>query len=357
MNRKHLKFFADLLSMPTAPLHEHHVAAYIRDFAARRGLKVKEDRFGNLVIRYQHGKTSPVALTAHMDHPGFTVHGVNGKQLDAEWLGGHDPDHFPGGRVIVQTNDGPVTGRVSSTIGTDRHFEITTRRQIADIENAYGYWSLTPFEVKGDRIDTKAADNLAGCAAILGALDELVTHKANADLWAVFTRAEEIGLVGAAGLVEARTVPKRVPLIVLEASKALPGATIGDGPVIRVGDRLSIFDPAIEYALHDLAQQIASNDNHFAYQRQLMSGGVCEASIYVLEGYRVGALAFPLGHYHNQGKRWPAPEFISLSDARNMIRFCHEVAIHPPAGDTRDPMRKRWASRFATSRDRVLDTR
>ena len=57
MNRKHLKFFADLLSTPTAPLHEHHVAAYIRDFAARRGLKVKEDRFGNLVgVQRRHGE-------------------------------------------------------------------------------------------------------------------------------------------------------------------------------------------------------------------------------------------------------------------------------------------------------------
>ena len=357
MNRKHLKVFSDLLSMPTAPLHEHLVAVYIRAFAAKRGLAVKEDCFGNLVVRYQRGKTGPVALTAHMDHPGFTVHGITGKQLDAEWLGGHDPDHFPGSRVIVQTNDGPVQGRVSSTIGTDRHFEITTRRRIDDAVGAYGYWNLTPFSVDGDRITTKAADNLAGCAAILAALDNLVASKANADLWAVFTRAEEIGLVGAAGLVEAKTVPRRVPLIVLEASKALPGAVIGEGPVIRVGDRLSIFDPAIEYALHDLAQQIARKDKRFAYQRQLMSGGVCEASIYVLEGYHVGALAFPLGNYHNQSKRWPAPEFISLADARNMIRFCHEIAIHPPEGDTRDPMRKRWASRFATSRDRVLDTR
>ncbi len=357
MNRKHLKIFSDVLSLPTAPLHEHRVAAYVRDFARRLGLPIKEDRFGNLVIRYQRRKTSPVALTAHTDHPGFTVTGGDGRELEAEWLGGHDPDHFPGGRVIVQTNDGPVQGRASSPVGKDRGFEITARRKIADVEGAYGYWNLTPFEVDRDRITTKAADNLAGCAAILAAIDELVTEKAKADLWAVFTRAEEIGLVGAGGLVEARTLPKRVPLIVLEASRALPGAVIGSGPVIRVGDRLSVFDPTIEHSLHDLAQDISHRDRRFAYQRQLMSGGVCEASVYVLHGYRVGALAFPLGNYHNQGKRWPAPEYISRNDARNMIRFCHEIALHPPHGDAWDPMRKRWASRYAVFRDRLIATR
>lgn len=357
MNRKHLKIFSDLLSLPTAPLHEHRVVAYIRDFSEKRGLPVKEDRFGNLIVRYTRGKPSPVALTAHTDHPGFTVHDVHGRQLEAEWLGGHDRNHFPGSRVLIQTHDGPVTGRVSSTIGKTRRFEITARRRIQDIEGAYGYWNLPPFHLDGDRITTKAADNLVGCAAILAALDNLFTQKEKADLYAVFTRAEEVGLVGAAGLVEAKTLPKRIPIIVLETSKELPGALIGNGPVIRVGDYMSIFDPSIEYTLHDLAKGIASADRQFAFQRQLMSGGVCEASIYVLHGYQVGALAFPLGNYHNESKRWPAPEYISRTDARNMIRLCTEIALHPPEGDTRDPMRKYWASRYADFRQRVLDSR
>ena len=34
-------------------------------------------------------------------------------------------------------------------------------------------------------------------------------------------------------------------------------------------------------------------------QRQLMSGGVCEASAFALYGYRTTGIAFPLGNYHN----------------------------------------------------------
>ena len=37
----------------------------------------------------------------------------------------------------------------------------------------------------------------------------------------------------------------------------------------------------------------------FKSQRQLMSGGVCEASAFALYGYKTTGLAFPLGNYHN----------------------------------------------------------
>ena len=166
-----------------------------------------------------------------------------------------------------------------------------------------------------------------------------------------------MGLLGANGIIEAKSVPKHVPIIVLEASKALPGAEIGKGPVVRVGDQLSLFDPSVEYAIHEVARKLQKTDSTFTFQRQLMSGGTCEASVYVLNGYRVGALAYPLGNYHNQGKRRPAPEIISLSDAENMIRLCHEISIHPPADDTRGPLRDHFDGRYHPQRQRLLDTR
>ena len=143
-------------------------------------------------------------------------------------------------------------------------------------------------------------------------------------------------------------------MIVLETSKELPGATIGDGPVIRVGDRLSIFDPKVEYAVHALAQDLQSRDRTFQFQRQLMSGGTCEASVYVLHGFTVGALAFPLGNYHNQSKRWPAQEYISISDADGMIKLCTAIALNPPSGETRTSMAKRFVKGFQQKKKRLL---
>ena len=89
MNKQTQKLFTDLLSLPTAPYKEGAVSAFIQAFAKKRGLTLKADKYGNLVVRYTHGKDpKPVALTAHMDHPGFEVLEATGRDLKARWLGG-----------------------------------------------------------------------------------------------------------------------------------------------------------------------------------------------------------------------------------------------------------------------------
>ena len=354
MNQITLKLFSDLLSLPTAPYREDAVAAFIRAYAEKRNLPVKADKYGNLIVRYTHGtKPKPVALTAHMDHPGFEVLGAEGRDIRARWLGGCDPRHFPGGKVTVVSDGVWISGRAASPLSEDKQFAIRASKPLPDPEGAYGFWGLKPVQIDGDILRTKGADNLASCAAILAALNRLQKQRAEADLWGVFTRAEEVGLVGASGIVDARTVPKRVPLIVLETSKALPGAEIGKGPVIRVGDRLCIFDSRVEYAMHQIAQNLQQKNRAFRFQRQLMSGGTCEASVYVLHGFTVGALAFPLGNYHNQSKRWPAQEYISISDAEGMIDLCTAIALSPPSGETRTPMKRRFEESFKRQKERL----
>ena len=355
MNKQTQKLFTDLLALPTAPYKEDVVSAFIQAFAKKRGLTLKADKYGNLIVRYTHGKNpKPVALTAHMDHPGFEVLEANGRDLKARWLGGCDPNHFPGSRVTLVVGDDQLSGKVTSALDAGKVFEIRAQKALDCADGVYGYWGLKPVEVDGDLFRTKGADNLASCAAILAVLDKLQKEKAEADLWGVFTRAEEVGLVGAGGIVAAKTVPKKVPMIVLETSKELPGAMIGDGPVIRVGDRMSVFDPKVEYAVHTLAQELAEKNKGFKFQRQLMSGGVCEATVYVLHGFTVGALAFPLGNYHNQSKRWPAPEYISISDSDGMITLCHAIAKNPPVGETRTPMQRRFEEGFKSKEKRLL---
>ena len=355
MNKRLRKLFLDVLSLPTAPFHEDVVAAFIRNFARRRRIPVKTDRYGNIVLRYTKGdQAESVALTAHMDHPGFEILDADGRVLSARWLGACDERHFPGGRLTIVSEGNEIPGRATSALGDDKTFTARAARPFLNHEGAFGYWGLTPVAFDGDLIRTKGADNLASCAAILAVMDRLNREKADADLWGVFTRAEEVGLLGAGGIVRARTVPKRVPIIVLETSKALPGAEIGGGPVIRVGDAMSVFDPRIEYAMHSTARDLARKKRKFSYQRQLMSGGVCEATLYVLYNMVVGALAFPLGNYHNLGKRWPAEEIISVSDAANMVDLCSALAINPPVGETRSPMKKRFSASFKARRKRLL---
>ena len=72
MTRATRKIVRDLLSLPTAPFHENAVQDHVRVFAAHRKIPVRSDRYGNLILRYRKGRgIKPLALTAHMDHPGF----------------------------------------------------------------------------------------------------------------------------------------------------------------------------------------------------------------------------------------------------------------------------------------------
>jgi endoglucanase len=76
----------------------------------------------------------------------------------------------------------------------------------------------------------------------------------------------------------------------------LPNARIGDGPIIRIGDRATVFD-------RDLSNRvcIAAEDGEIRHQRKLMDGGGCEATAFGTYGYRATGLCLALGNWHNRG--------------------------------------------------------
>jgi putative aminopeptidase FrvX len=131
---------------------------------------------------------------------------------------------------------------------------------------------------------------------------------------------EEIGLVGATLVAQAGLLPRDAIVVSLECSRALPGAEIGKGPVIRVGDARQSFDPRGEALLlaarDELRRRAAGSEGpEVAVQRQLMSGGSCEASAFQAYGYITTGLVLPLGNYHNAGADGhSAPEVIHLLD-------------------------------------------
>jgi putative aminopeptidase FrvX len=63
-------------------------------------MRPRRDRFGNLYVGYRRGNAAPLAFTAHMDHPGFEVRS-GGRRVHATLLGGIDPSHLRGSRVVL----------------------------------------------------------------------------------------------------------------------------------------------------------------------------------------------------------------------------------------------------------------
>jgi endoglucanase len=198
---------------------------------------------------------------------------------------------------------------------------------------------------------------LAAAAAALAAFDALVTpplrggssvppesatESRGTPIRLLFTRAEEIGFVGALAACRAGTMPKNARVIALENSRSFDDSPIGGGPIVRVGDRLSIFSPSLTAAVAAVAERIAggppptasqklSSAPAWKWQRKLMAGGACEATCFCAYGYEATCVCLPLGNYHNMGDLAAvqagtntspsrvAPEFISLSDFDGLV--------------------------------------
>ena len=319
-----------LLSLPTAPFHERFVRAFLCEELKKSELDFHLDRCGNIIAAYG-SDGEPVAWVAHMDHPGFEIVEATGGGGVADWFGWVEAKYFVGARVVIYDQSaGAVRGRgIVKTITKNpqgRVEKMDLRIQGSAAPGDFGAWDLVPFRRRGDFIDTKGADDLVGCAVMIASLKELKKRRVNQRVLALFTRAEEIGFIGTLGMIQERFLPPATKVISLETSKALPGVTFGGGPVIRLGDRTSMFHHRMVHFMDYVAQEIRKKDRAFVCQRRVMDGGTCEATPYQLEGYTTGGVAVPLRNYHNQGKKGIRPEGVHLKDVEGAVRFLVEMA-------------------------------
>jgi len=319
-----LNFLERLGQQPAVAFHEGGVAQAIYEILGEilgeSGLTHTTDGFGNIIAKIPGSDpgATPIALVAHMDHPGFEALAAHGDFVVASALGGIPAGAFAEGvPVQIILEDG---WRLRGTVA-GRHGEESLRQVLISLDQPQSLefprpvvFDLTSFQIDGDFIHMRAADDLAGCAGILAALATLAaltvlrdSDSSDAgpelqppgDVYGVFTRAEEVGLVGARLMAEAGTLPANTLVVSAESSRTLPGAEMGGGPVIRVGDAGLTFNADAEAALIKAKETLQERPEGFKSQRQLMSGGVCEASAFALHGYKTTGLAFPLGNYHN----------------------------------------------------------
>src|SRR4029079_13986806 len=125
--------------------------------------------------------------------------------------------------------------------------------------------------VKGNKIYSRAIDDLGGLAAKFQMLDDLRRKPPAAPVAGLLTRAEEEGFVGAiAASLKPKLLRKTDRIIAIETSAMQPYAQQGAGTIIRVGDRTSIFNSQLTYFLTQQAEALAKRDKSFKYQRALM---------------------------------------------------------------------------------------
>ena len=182
-----------ILKQPTAPFHEYHVRdeilALLKDCP---NVKVKQDKFGNLLATYKNGKnkSEPTwVLGAHMDHPGF----VRNPEAKDEWT-------FLGGVAKPEVEAGIKKGLRGKPVG-----DIAT-------------WKF-PVKIDFEKIEANACDDLVGCAIIIATFWELATLNISTTFHATFTRAEEVGFLGAWHIAQKWPFGKDAVFLSIETSQ------------------------------------------------------------------------------------------------------------------------------------------
>lgn len=345
-----------VLTLPTAPYHEHLVRDSVTTHLTGLGLPVERDAAGNVIARYcpdAAAKLPPLVFVAHMDHPGFEALGEG----RAQFLGNVVPEMFAkGAGVQFFTGKGVVRTRLA------RQPKVVEPRAPVTVEltgaaevqaGDVGMWDFPLCRVQGDRLRAVAIDDVLSVAALLATMSNIVKAKRGTHVWAIFTRAEEVGFPGAIAVARSGLIPPDALVVSLEMSKQRPWARIGNGPVIRLGDRMTLFDPLASLFLQETAQEAA-----IGAQRAVMDGGVCEATAFAGFGYRVGGLCLPLGNYHNIGPgRRAAPEYVSVTDLLGLVALMTATAMNwRRFGGTANRLRRRVQRIYRSAPRKLADS-
>lgn len=375
MNQRDQDLLFDLLYQPTAPFRELHVAKFVADKLRRAHVPYFFDPSGNIVIgvgsagEYKkllnRSEREPVRLfVAHMDHPGF--HGVrwlSDSEIEVAWHGGAPVKGLNNAPMWLADQNGyAAVGNI-----TRSRLDKTRKRLLnARVKIGRKNWPLRPpaqtlFGGFGGRapvwrerelIYTKAADDLVGVFAIVRmALTLFRGGRRRPPFVGLLTRAEEVGFIGMLAHLEQRWLQqakRRVIYVSLETSRALPGAEIGKGPVVRLGDRRTVFDAGYLRVLTDIAEKVLPKQ----HQRRIMDGGTCEATAALAYGLPAIGVSVPLGNYHNESyegrtRGRPAPEYVHRGDVAGLLELCAGLMQpglpwHAPWANTRDALKKNF---------------
>jgi len=319
-----------IAACPTAPCHENHVRACLVDrLEDLPHLTTRLDEFGNFHAIYEHQpEREPFRVVAHMDHPGFVVHRHN-RTEELHFAGGVEERYFAGNEVVFyheKTANPLGRARITGTSFTDDVKLVAIDRAIP-ADATFAMWAFPKARCTKRLFISRACDDLAQVSTVLALLRRLALSGARACVHALFTRAEEIGFAGALAALKSKTPLAPVATLSLETSKARGFARVGGGPVVRVGDRLSIFDSRITNWLETAFRDLQAANPGVIYQRLLMGGGTCEASVFHRAGWPTGALCVALNNYHNMGAGADLrAESISLRDCQGLYDFLFFLA-------------------------------
>lgn len=296
--------------------------------------EIRVDKLGNIIAFKKGSSKGPkIMLAAHMDEIGLVVTHIDNRGfLRFTGIGGWNERILPGQRVIIRTEKGKIRGVIGMKpphIMTPEEKKqilemgklfvdigVSSKEEATNLGVKIGSVMILDREMVRlagtDRVTGKAFDDRIGVAVLIHVLKALKNVEHEANVYAVFTVQEEIGLKGATvsafavkpdvGIAVDVTIANDVPVV--EEKDWI--TQMGKGPAIKVLDKGNISHPKVREMLIKIAEE-----EKIPYQLEVLTGGATDAAAIMLtrEGVPVSTISIPTRYIHSP------IEVIDLKDA------------------------------------------
>src|SRR5829696_2747194 len=329
------EFLKRLLSTP-GPSGNEGAAARVWREEAGGFAEVGGDRMGNSFATLNAGGSPRVMLSGHIDEIGLMVTHIDEEGLlRFTGVGGWDPQVLVGQRVRLQTRDGEVMGVVGKK--AIHVMEPEERKKVSEIKNLWldigakdgdeakgmvrvgdvGVVDQDLLELPNGRIASRSLDNRMGAFVVLEALRLLSEEEVSAEVVAVASVQEEIGLYGARGAAYGLDPDAAIAVDVTHATDT-PGVSksengdhaLGSGPVIERATNLS---PVVSEGLIAAAEKA---DIAYTLEADSRSTGTdADAIQFTRAGIATGLVSAPNRYMHSPS------EVVDLGDLENCARL------------------------------------
>lgn len=316
--------------------YESEVAGIMFNEFKKISKDVHIDNFGNVIAKKGKGKKK-IMLAAHMDEVGLLVKHINKEGfISFIKIGGIDDRILPAQRVIIKAKKGNIVGLIGTKpphlqkeedkkqplkyedmfidIGCKNKEEAQEKIEIGD---------AVIFEPNSGVLHNrlcygKAVDDRVGCYALIKIFEKV---KAAAEIYAVATTQEEVGLKGA------RTSSFKInPDFAIAIDTTVAGDTpqikeresalrLGEGvaiTLIEASGRGLIVNEKIKNILIETAKA-----NKIKYQIDVIDGGMTDGAMIYMnrEGIPTGVLSIPSRYIHS------ASSVFNLDDLNSAVEL------------------------------------
>lgn len=316
-NRDYKRILLDFMETPGVPGYEFEISKKVESCFREYTDDVHRDKMGNLIALIKGGGAEPrprIMVATHMDEIGLMVTKIEPGGFLRFWqLGGFDPRTLVGQEVMVhgRTKCHGIIGSKPPHLSTAEERDkaipmkdlfidlgmpeemVREQVQIGDVITIV----REAMELHNDFVSGKSLDNRASIAALLECLEEMKRFRVQADVYAVATVQEEVGLRGA--MTSTYGIHPDIGIAIDVAHASMPGVAADLGLKMDGG---AVFHngPNIHQDIYGRFVDIAKEQN-IPYQVRFMQGPTAtdgNAIQITREGIATGVLSMPLRYMH-----------------------------------------------------------